>query len=67
MSKPKIILDANKNQSLERKFITIIIINKLNALFLVDGFYSVTTARADYPVASKDSSDYVSSSHDDTK
>jgi hypothetical protein len=42
MSKPKIILDANKNQSLERKFITIIIINKLNALFLVDGFYSVT-------------------------
>jgi hypothetical protein len=38
----KIILNANKNQTLERKFITIITINKLNALFLVDGFYSVT-------------------------
>jgi hypothetical protein len=42
MNKPKIILDANRNKSLEIKFITIIIINKLNALFLVDGFYSVT-------------------------
>jgi hypothetical protein len=31
-----------KNQTLERKFITIISINELNALFLVDGFYSVT-------------------------
>jgi hypothetical protein len=40
----KNILNANKNQTLERKFITIITINKLNALFLVDGFYSVTGA-----------------------
>jgi hypothetical protein len=38
----KIILNANKNQTLKRKIITIITINKLNALFLVDGFYSVT-------------------------
>jgi hypothetical protein len=28
-----ICIDANKNQTLERKFITIITINKLNALF----------------------------------
>ena len=32
----------NKNQTLERKFITIIIINKLIVLFLFDDFYSVT-------------------------
>jgi hypothetical protein len=38
----KIILNAIKNQTLERKFITIITVNKLNVLFLVDGFYSVT-------------------------
>jgi hypothetical protein len=42
MNKQKFILDAKRNQSLERKFITIIIINKLNAFFLVDGFYSFT-------------------------
>jgi hypothetical protein len=32
----------NKNQSLERKFITLITINKLKCIVLVDGFYSVT-------------------------
>jgi preprotein translocase subunit SecF len=38
----KIILNANKNQTLKRKVITIITINKLTALFLFNGFYSVT-------------------------
>jgi hypothetical protein len=38
----KIILNANKNQTLKRKFIIIITINKLTALFLFDDFYSVT-------------------------
>jgi hypothetical protein len=33
---------SNKNQVLERKFITLFTINNLDALFLVDGFYSVT-------------------------
>jgi hypothetical protein len=33
----------NKNQTLERKFITLIIINNLKCIILVDGFYSVTT------------------------
>jgi hypothetical protein len=32
----------NKNQTLERKFITLIIINNLKCSILVDGFYSVT-------------------------
>jgi hypothetical protein len=32
----------NKNQTLERKFITLIIINNLKCIILVDGFYSVT-------------------------
>jgi hypothetical protein len=32
----------NKNQTLERKFITLIILNKLKYIILVDGFYSVT-------------------------
>jgi hypothetical protein len=32
----------NKNQTLERKFITLIIINNLKCIVLVDGFYSVT-------------------------
>jgi hypothetical protein len=32
MSKPKIILDANKNQTLERKFITLIMSNKLKCI-----------------------------------
>jgi hypothetical protein len=36
------ILNAIKNQTHERKFITVFTINKPNALFLVDGFYSVT-------------------------
>jgi hypothetical protein len=31
-----------KNQTLKRKFITIISINKLSILFLFDGFCSVT-------------------------
>jgi hypothetical protein len=32
----------NKNHTLERKFITLIIINNLKCIILVDGFYSVT-------------------------
>jgi hypothetical protein len=32
----------NKNQTLERKVITLIIINTLKCIILVDGFYSVT-------------------------
>jgi hypothetical protein len=32
----------NKNQTLERKVITRIIINNLKCIILVDGFYSVT-------------------------
>jgi hypothetical protein len=32
-----------KIKHLKEKFITIFTINKLNALFLVDGFYSVTS------------------------
>jgi hypothetical protein len=32
----------NKNQTLERKVITQIIINNLKCIILVDGFYSVT-------------------------
>jgi hypothetical protein len=34
-----------KIKHLKEKFITIFTINKLNALFLVDGFYSVTGHR----------------------
>jgi hypothetical protein len=41
MSKPKIILDANKTQTLEIKFITLIIINKLKCIILVDSFFIV--------------------------
>jgi hypothetical protein len=33
----------NKNQTLERKVITLIIINTLKYIIFVDGFYSVTT------------------------
>jgi hypothetical protein len=32
----------SKNQTLERKFITLIIINNLKCIILVDRFYSVT-------------------------
>ena len=32
----------NKNQTLGKKFITLIIINNLKCIILVDGFYSVT-------------------------
>jgi hypothetical protein len=32
----------NKNQTLKRKVITLIIINTLKCIILVDGFYSVT-------------------------
>jgi hypothetical protein len=32
----------HKNQSLEKKFVTLITINKLKCIVLVDGFYSVT-------------------------
>jgi hypothetical protein len=32
----------NKNQTLERKVITLIIINTHKCIILVDGFYSVT-------------------------
>jgi hypothetical protein len=35
----------NKNQPSERKFITLIIINKLKCIVLVDGFYSVIVWR----------------------
>jgi hypothetical protein len=36
----------NKNQTLERKVITLIIINNLKCIILVDGFYSVTLANS---------------------
>jgi hypothetical protein len=38
----------NKNQSLERKFITLIIINNLKCIILVDGFYSVTVKKGKF-------------------
>jgi hypothetical protein len=34
----------NKNKTLERKFITLININNLKCIILVDGFYSVTSS-----------------------
>jgi hypothetical protein len=34
----------NKNQTLGKKFITLIIINNLKCIILVDGFYSVTVS-----------------------
>jgi hypothetical protein len=40
--KPKLFSMQNKNQTLQRKVITLIIINNLKYIILVDGFYSVT-------------------------
>jgi hypothetical protein len=40
-----------KNQTFERKIITLIIINKLKCIILVDGFYSVTRTKLSTIVA----------------